>query len=165
MLRDVVDRLGFEHPIAAARFDDVTAVERIAQSADVFIIDLGVDVSQDHVSGDSRGEHPVGSASADVLAGLACAFPALDRLIEIERTRAEEVKHDHPMMLVNSSAVFCDAYVLAQFDCSYTTLHSRVRRATVKPADQVDAVAVNRGVERSYRMLRWLSSGNVVTGV
>jgi hypothetical protein len=155
MLRDVVDSLGFDHPLAAARFDDMTAVERIAQDASVFIIDLGVDVSQGEVSVDLRGEHHVGSGSADVLAGLAYAFPALDRLIEIERRRAEDVKHARPMMLVNSSAMFCDAYVLAQFDCSYTTLHSRVRRATVKPADQVDAVAIELGSKRGDRLLHW----------
>jgi hypothetical protein len=154
MLRDVVDCLGFEHPMEAARFDDTSAVDEIAQSADVFIIDLGIDVSEDSLPADGRGQHSAASALWDIPAGLVWALPALDRLIEIERTR-ETVKHARPMMLVNSSAAFCNAYVLAQFDCSYTTFHSRVRRATVKPGHEVDSAAVSSGFERGLRMLRW----------
>ena len=63
-------------------------------------------------------------------------------------------------MLVNSSAAFSDSYVLAQFDCSYTTLHSRVRRATVKPADQVDTRELDLWLAQTYRMLRWASRGD-----
>lgn len=157
MLREIVDRLGYEHPLTVARFDDMTAVEEVARRSHIFIIDLGIDVSQAGVPGGPR-HHPASRGGlGDVPAGLVCAFPALNRLIEIERGRVEELKHARPMMLVNGSAMFWDAYVLAEFDCSYTTLHSRVRRATVKAAHEVDTDEVSRGLDRGYRLLRWFT--------
>ena len=151
MLRAVIDRLGFEHPLVAARFDDMEAVEQIAREMDVFIIDLGVDVTQGGVADDAARQTSDRGDVRKPPGGLRYGVRALNRLIEVERTRSEEVKHPHPMMLVNSSMGVYDAYVLAQLDCSHTTHHSRVRRATVKPADQVDPTAL----ARAYRLERW----------
>ncbi len=151
MLRVVVDRLGFENPLVAARFEDMQAVEQIAQGMDVFIIDLGVDVSQGDFADDAARQTAAGGDVLKSPGGLGYAVRALNRLIEVERTRSEEVKHPHPMMLVNSSMGVYDEFVLAQLDCSHTTHHSRVRRATVKPADQVDPAAL----ARAYRLERW----------
>jgi hypothetical protein len=151
MLRAAVNRLGFEQALASARFEDLEAVEQIARSVDIFIIDLGVDVTQGDVSDNTAGETNAGSDLPKPAGVLGYAARALNRLIEIERTRSEEVKHRRPMTLVNSSMGMYDAYVLAQLDCSHTSHHSRVRRATVKPADQVDSVAL----ARVYRLERW----------
>ena len=46
MLAASVAGLGFARPLLAAGFDDTTAIDRAAATADVFIIDLGVDVSE-----------------------------------------------------------------------------------------------------------------------
>jgi 2-polyprenyl-3-methyl-5-hydroxy-6-metoxy-1,4-benzoquinol methylase len=152
ILADAVDRLGFQHPMAVARFDDRAGVEEIAQSSDVFIIDLGVD-------GADADDALVHAGAETDLSGLPDALVAslreLAHVIDVERARYEQVKHPRTMMLVNSSAAFCDAYVRAQFDCSYTTIHSRVRRATVKPAHEADTAELDEWVERAYRLLRW----------
>ena len=61
--------------------------------------------------------------------------------MEVERARLGLGAHPRRIVLVNSSTVFLDAYVLAKFDCTSTTTHCRVRRATVK------ALAGRRGIE------------------
>ena len=81
------------------------------------------------------------------------ALDALDRLVALERDRFEQRKHPRRIVLVNSSAVFWEAYVLAQFDCSYTTPHSRVRRAAIKPV--ADHVATRTALVRGRRLIRW----------
>ena len=40
----LVEGLGFESPLAVGHFDDITAIDELAGIADVFIVDLGVDV-------------------------------------------------------------------------------------------------------------------------
>ncbi len=163
MLSTVIERLGFEHALAATGFDDMTAVEQLAEEADVFIVDLGLDVSHPgltEISADALLESEVYKLPSDLI----YALQALQHLIEVERARSEQVKHPRPMMLVNSSAAFSDWYVLAQFDCSHTTLHSRVRRATVKPAHAVDTHDVNRRLARAYRLRRWSRRHEARTG-
>ena len=152
ILDAAVTRLGFEHRLAVARFADAPAVEEIAQNADVFIIDLGVDGADADAAVASAGAETDLSKLPEALVD---ALRALIQVILAERARYEQVKHLRTMMLVNSSAAFCDAYVRAQFDSSYTTIHSRVRRATVKPADEADTVALDRWLSQTYRLLRW----------
>jgi hypothetical protein len=84
---------------------------------------------------------------------------ALDRLVANERARYDQTKHPRPMILVNSSSAFWDAYVLTQFDCSYTTVHSRVRRATVKLVAEGDHAALQEELARAHRLMRWSSRG------
>ena len=152
ILAGAVERLGFEHPMAAAGFDDRAAVDEIAGSADVFIIDLGVDGAE---ADDALVRAGAETDLSKVPDGLVASLRELAHLIEIERARYEQVQHPRTMMLVNSTAAFCDAYVRAQFDCSYTTVHSRVRRATVKPAHEANTAEIDEWVERAYRLLRW----------
>lgn len=155
MLSEVVERFGFEHPLAVARFDDTVGLDEILQRSDVFIVDLGLDVSHPELSGDKARLAAAEIELAKLPADLAYALRALHDLVEVERARFEQVKHPRTMMLVNSSAAYCESYVLAQFECSYTTFHSRVRRATVKPADQVDARELDEWFEEKYEELRW----------
>jgi hypothetical protein len=152
-LSDVVTGLGFNRPMSVARVDDRTDIEQIAESADVFVIDLGLDISEGDDSFDAVGENRF-SQVPEVLTN---ALFGLHRLVELERTRCEQGKHPRPMVLVNSSSGFWDAYVLAQFDCSYTTTHSRVRRATVKLVPEEDPAAIEAELVRSYRLMRWYS--------
>ena len=148
MLAAVVDGLGFERSLAVARFDDRAAIDELARVADVFVVDLGVDVMQSEAS--------LGGADPSELPRLPAvfdhAFAALDRLVELERARVEQVKHPRRIVLVNSSAAFWEPYVLAELDCSYTTIHSRVRRAMVKPRRDENLSAA---VARARRLVRW----------
>jgi hypothetical protein len=63
-------------------------------------------------------------------------------------------------VLVHSWTVFWDAYVLANMDCSHTTAHSRVRRATVRPVPADDG-ATRLALLRERRLLRWAARGEV----
>jgi hypothetical protein len=148
MLTALVDGLGLERPLAVAKLDDMTSVEELARIADLFVIDLGVDASllDRAVPPISPGQLPQFPAMLDR------ALDALDRLIEIERERFKQVRHPRRIVLVNSSTAFWDSYILTQFDCSYTTTHSRVRRATVKPAP--DHLATRTAIARARRLMR-----------
>ena len=82
---------------------------------------------------------------AQLPARLVGVFDALERLVELERARLERGEHPRRFVLVHSWTVFWDAYVLANLDCSHTTAHSRVRRATVRPVpvdDEATRVAL-----------------------
>jgi hypothetical protein len=149
MLARLVDGLGFESPLAVARLDDITTIDELARVADVFVFDLGVDVSQVKDS-----LHTVRTSELPQFpVGLDQPFTALDRLIDLERARITQGEHPRRFVLVNSSMALWDAYVLAQFECSYTTIHSRVRRATVK-ADP-DDIATRTALTWARRLMRW----------
>lgn len=149
MLGEVVTGLGYDHPMLAARFDDMAAIDRIAEQADVFIIDFGLDVSHSEF-----GFPPV----------LAPTLMAVDRLVEFERRRREQGKHPRLMVLVNSTCAFWDAYVLAHFDCSYTTIHSRVRRATVTLTPVGDARAIEMDLATAHRVMSWYARDKIGRG-
>jgi hypothetical protein len=151
MLADTVDALGFERPLAVAPFEDMTAIERIADRADILIIDLGVDVSESEAFLHDLGRRELGT----IPPGLVDALPVLYQLFDLERARYKREGHPRPVVLVNSSAVFWEASVLTQFDCSYATVHSRVRRATVKPVPSEDAAEVERQYQHALRLMRW----------
>jgi hypothetical protein len=157
MLGKVVERLGFSSPMSAAGFDDVmrTRDNEITGAADVLIVDLGLDTSMIDATFDPLGK----SETSRFPPALADAMLALDRLVTDERARYEHTKHPRPMILVNSSSAFWDAYVLSQFDCSYTTVHSRVRRATVKPVAEGDHAALLEELARAQRLMRWSARG------
>jgi hypothetical protein len=86
--------------------------------------------------------------------GLARVIPALERLLELERGRLKRGEHPRRLVLVNSATAFWDSYVLAQLDCSHTSVHSRVRRATVKPIPEGNDAAT-AALEFAHRQLRW----------
>ncbi|MFZ1993012.1 MAG: hypothetical protein WAU75_02805 [Solirubrobacteraceae bacterium] len=162
MLGQVVERLGFARPMKVARFDDVTmsTIDELADTADVFVVDLGLDHSMIDACFDASGK---GEASSfpPVLAG---ALVVLDRLVERERERCGQTQHPRPMFLLNSSSSFWDTYVLTQFDCSYTTVHSRVRRATVKLVPEGDQAALKEELWRAHKLMRWWARRGIGTG-
>jgi hypothetical protein len=150
MLSQIVQGLGFKRPLSAASFDPLMAVERVAGSADVLIIDLGLDASI------WDGDTPAGRHALPRFPPvLAAAIPALDRVVSIERERREKLKHSRPMLLVNSAAAVWDSYVLDRFDCSYTTFHSRVRHATVKVDRDATGVTGIRRLVHVPALVRW----------
>jgi GT2 family glycosyltransferase len=149
MLATAVSELGFRRPLEAAKLDDLSSVEELARVADVFVVDLGVDASVMDASLSPAADQP-----ALLPAKLAQAFEALDRLIEVERARLELEGHPRRFVLVHSWTVFWDAYVLAHLDCSHTTAHSRVRRATVRRVP-IDDEATREALVRERRLIRW----------
>jgi hypothetical protein len=154
MLATAVAELGFRRPLEVAALDDLSSVEQLARTADVFVVDLGLDASLVDASLSAVGNHQ----PAPIPPGLDPAFEALERLIELERLRLELGEHPRRFVLVHSWTVFWDAYVLAHLDCSHTTAHSRVRRATVRRAP-VNDEATKAALVRERRLRRWATRG------
>jgi hypothetical protein len=154
MLATVVEQLGFERPLQVAELDDLRSVEELARTTDVFVVDLGVDASLVDASLSAARDHQ----PAPLPAKLDQAVEALDRLVELERARLELGEHPRRFVLVHSWTVFWDAYVLANLDCSHTTAHSRVRRATVRLVPTYDE-ATKAALERERRLARWAARG------
>jgi hypothetical protein len=150
MLAEVVERLGFGFPLEVAKLDDLSTVEKLAHTADLFVVDLGVDASLVDASLTTAGDHQ----PARFPAWLPQAFDALERLIELERARLELGEHPRRLVLVHSWTVFWDAYVVANLDCSHTTAHSRVRRAIVRPVP-IDDEETRAALARERRIVRW----------
>ena len=151
MLADVIAELGFRSPLEVADPSDVGSVDRIAGSADSFVVDLGVDSSLvTSPPSTLKGYEP-----APFPVRLDLVFAALERLVELERSRLERGDHPRPLMLVHSAAVFWRSYVLAHLDCSYTTVHSRVRRATVRPTPVFDHEVTTASLAHERRLVRW----------
>jgi hypothetical protein len=75
---------------------------------------------------------------------------AFDRLVRVERRRLEEGHHPRRFLLVNSATAYFDSFVTSNLDCSHTSVHSRVRRATVKlvPTSNVDPLRHLRWADR-----------------
>jgi hypothetical protein len=111
-----------------AGLDDPDTVFDLDRVADVVVVDLGIDVSFVQAPAPS-GEHE----PSDLADRFDRIFAALKRFISLERERLERGEHPRRVVLVNSATAFWDAYVLAHLECSHTSPHSRVRRATVKP--------------------------------
>jgi GT2 family glycosyltransferase len=152
MLASAMERLGFQTRLAVAGFDDLRSVDELARIADVFVVDLGVDASLVDASLSPSGFHE----PAQLPARLEPALWAVERLIELERARLELGEHPRGFVLVHSWTVFWDAYVLANLDCSHTTAHSRVRRATVRRVP-IDDEATRVVLARERRLIRWAS--------
>jgi hypothetical protein len=142
MLARLVEELGLGCNMTVPELADPNDVDEVAHSADLFVVDLGTDLSLVEASNVARS----GDESTRIPAGLDLVFAALERLVEVERARLGLGAHPRRIVLVNSATVFLDAYALAEFDCSSTTVHCRVRRATVKalPGDDSSKPALLR---------------------
>jgi GT2 family glycosyltransferase len=155
-LAALVAQLGEGRSLAAPKLDDPSAIDDVAERAEVFIVDLGLDESLvDTPPPAARNHQP-----DELPARLARTFVAFERLVELERARLELGEHARRFVLVHSWTVFWDAYVLAHLDCSHTTAHSRVRRATVRPQPVADE-ATNALLTREDRLMRWAARGDL----
>ena len=124
--------------------DRLAAGERAA-SADLVVVDLGLDSTDVGAQDLSPGAYPP---------GLRSVLGALRDVVAEERSRLESGEHPRRFVLVNSTTLFTHAYVTAQFDYSFSTMHSRVRRATVKLAP-LDDETIAQGLAEATRRLRW----------
>ena len=154
MLATAVADLWFEHPLDAARLDDLSAVKELVGRADIVVVDLGIDVS----AADPALASPGKDQPARLPRELDGVFDALEGLVDLERARLDRGERPTRFVLVHSWTVFWDAFVLANFDCSHTTAHSRVRRATARPVPADDA-ATRRALARERVLLRWATRG------
>jgi hypothetical protein len=154
MLTAAVQRLGFKEPLQVAELDDVDSVEGLAGHADVLVVDLGIDASD----ADASPAQPRDHQPAPLPPRLGRALEALDVLIELERARLKRGEHPKRFLLVHSWTVFWDTYVLANLECSHTTAHSRVRRATVRPVP-ADDEKTRAALARERRLLHWATRG------
>jgi GT2 family glycosyltransferase len=141
--------LGTKEPVLIADLDNLASVDKVAL-ADVVVVDLGVDASL--VDGSPTA--PTDYDSVELPPGLDRAFAALDRFVELERRRLLGGDHPRRIVLVNSATAFWNAYVLAHLECSHTSVHSRVRRATVKPVPDADDASTT-AIEFLRRQIRW----------
>jgi hypothetical protein len=130
MIDHVVRELSEDGSLTALYASNVSDLDALAESADLLIVDFGLDATVAH-------ESMAGGDGSDVrippfpeeLRPVAIAF---ERLIQRERARLEQGLHARRFLLVNSTTVYLDSFVVANLDCSSRATHSRVRRASVK---------------------------------
>jgi hypothetical protein len=146
----LASEVGIKDTLLVADLDDLGSVEELDLVADVVVIDLGVDASLM----DASPTNPADCESVDFPSSLDRVFAALERFIQLERARVGRGEHPRRIVLVNSATAFWDAYVLAHFDCSHTSVHSRVRRATVKAVPD-DYKAAKTAYEFARRLIHW----------
>jgi hypothetical protein len=128
MLAAVAEQPMVGKPLLIGDVGDPESIRSLAETADLFVVDLGVDASAAGELATQPDEEPT-----DLRLALDRTFDALKQLVDVERRRIAAGAHPRRIVLVNSASAHWHAYVLAHLDCSYTTTHSRVRRATVKP--------------------------------
>ena len=87
-------------------------------------------------------------------AGLPKVLEGLDELVTCERSKLLDGAHPRRFVLVNSTTLYTNAYVASHFDHSFSTMHSRVRRATVKLAQRIDEMTL-QGLAQAARLVRW----------
>jgi hypothetical protein len=125
LVAELVAEIGLDEPLRVVDPSDPRSVDQADATSEVLVVDLGMEATLLEAS-------PVDQIS-EFAPRVERVLVALDRLIALERRRIRSGEHPRRIVLVNSGAVYWDAYVLAHLDCSYTTFYSRVRRATVKP--------------------------------
>jgi hypothetical protein len=151
VLREMIERLvrGLSHdvPLRALYAADSQGLAEIAEAADLFIVDLGLDATLEPKldAGGFEGEVP---ELPESLRAVAVAF---ERLVERERARLAHGMHPRRFVLVNSTTVYLDTFVVENLYSSGTATHSRVRRATVKPAPTT-SVSLLRDVRWADRL-------------
>jgi len=155
-LASLIAKLDGRRSLAVADLDDLNSVDELGRAADLFIVDLGVDAALLGASTSTAGDHQPAALPAE----LARVFVGLERVIERERERLARGEHPRRFVLIHSWTVFWDAYVLANMDCSHTTAHSRVRRATVRPVP-IDDEVTRELVAQERRLIRWAARGEL----
>jgi len=157
MLVALVEKLEPRRPLMVPDLGSPESVTDVERDADLFVVDLGVDVSLV----DKSLATDTGDVVAEVRAGLVRAFDALRLIVELERARLHTGAHPRPFVLVNSNAVYWDAFVSAELSSSASTPHSRVRRCVVRDVPDTSEAARTADV-RALQLLRWITRGDSV---
>ena len=88
--------------------------------------------------------------------GLIGAFDTLLTLVDGERERVREGRHPRQLVLVNSAAIYWNAFCRANLQVGSTTPHSNVRRAVVKLVPDDDA-ATEAASSRARQLRHWIT--------
>jgi hypothetical protein len=155
-LAALIAELGSGRSLTVAELDDLSSLDGLVGAADVFVVDLGIDLSLLDGMPSRGGDHQLAQLPAKIVR----VFLAFERLVELERARVQAGAHPRRFVLVHSWTVFWDAYVLAHLDCSHATAHSRVRRATVR-AVPADDGRTRELVRQERRVIRWAGRGEL----
>jgi hypothetical protein len=148
LLANLATTLGMKS-LVVLDLDEPRSVDDLDRVADVVVVDLGIDASLLQASAPSGAAGP-----SDLADRFDRTFAALRQFISLERERLKRGEHPRRVVLVNTATAFWDAYVLAHLECSHTSPHSRVRRATVKLVpDKTHARAAPSAV--MLRQIRW----------
>src|SRR5215210_3341816 len=91
----LVARLGEDRRLAIADLDEHGSAERLASTSDVFVVDLGLDLSLVDAPPAREAE------LAQLPSELARVFIALERLVDLERERLEREEHPRRFVLVH----------------------------------------------------------------
>jgi hypothetical protein len=148
MLRVVAAELDRGLTVEAAH--DRSAAAELAASADLFVLDLGLDATDRAVLDLPRTGYPI---------GLQRVLDAMHQLVDQERSRLERGDHPRRFVLVNSTTQYTRDYVDTHFEYSFSTMHSRVRRATVRLSPREDE-SIAEGRAHAARLLRWGERSN-----
>ncbi|MGH3110443.1 MAG: hypothetical protein ACRDQT_05945 [Gaiellaceae bacterium] len=152
LLADLIGRLGFDGALARVELHNPTSASELDRDADLFVVDLGVDSSL--LDAPSSASDSV--AFARLRSGLIQAYDVFRRIVELERMRLVSGFHPRRFVLVNSTAVYWNAYVLAHLQSSSTTPHSRIRHAVVRAVPREDEAAKSAET-RALRLVRWIA--------
>ena len=140
MLGDALGELGWP---------ELAVVDGDRAEADLVVVDLGID---ERLVGEPLAT-AVGETAAAQRSALRATFERFRHVVEHERASGMQRR---PYVLVNSSAVYWNAFALAQLDVSPTTPHSGVRSATVKR--MADGSSAAQAAERRADQLwGWIS--------
>ena len=141
------------------RFENPSPIVDLNEAADILVVDLGVDASNFDTSvADGSGPEFTRSRQA-----LVETFDGLRQLIALERERLAQGKSQRRFVLVNSTALYWNAFVIANLKCGSTTPHARVRNAVVRsePERSDDAL---RAEVHAARLVRWIARDDSSTG-
>ena len=152
MIATLVVELGIRGEFKVADLDDPDSIDDLVATADVIVVDLGIDAKLVEPT-PARTAGPT-YESVEFPNGLDRTYTSLERLVECERARIARGAYPRRIVLVNSATALWDAYVTAHLDCSHTTVHSRVRRATVKPVPDQE-FAFTESEDSARRFIRW----------
>jgi hypothetical protein len=160
MLTKFVRELRTGDDLAIPNLHDANAIEDVIQSADLFIVDFGTDLSR---LGPSNVTH-FGDGSVRVPVGLDLVFSALERLVEFERSRLRSGANPRRVVLVNASNHFVDPYVSVEFGPARGSTHCPVRLARVKAISDGDD-ASGSAAAQARALAGWAFRGRGEDGV
>ena len=152
MLRELLETLVGWPPLSIVPHESDHETDGALGTADVVIVDLGIDVGLLH--------EPLASARSNearaLRTGLMSAFETFRVFVEIERERVRGGRRARPIVLINSRAIYWNAFMSAQLHRGPTTPHSCVRRATVKVPPDADENAV-AAVLHARQLRSWIT--------
>ena len=157
LLESLVARLSLGSQLLTPGLDDPSALELLARTADVVVVDFGVDsaLAGELVAATSEVPWPI------LPSGIGLVFSAFEHLVELQRSRLNDGGHPHRFVLVNSGQRFINDYVSAQMDRRNTTHHSRVRQAIAKTNFDQDA---NATTSRAHTLIHWIARHELYPG-